>query len=52
MTALICAPPSFSVKYMWPVFHTLQLEISPSSQTSPNFVSMSARMPAVSSLTE
>jgi len=37
---------------MCPVFHTLQFEISPSSQTSPNLFSMSARMPAVSSLTE
>ena len=47
----LCAPPSLSVKYMCPVFHTLQFEISPSSQTSPNVVSSSARMPAVSSLT-
>ena len=30
ITALICAPPSFSVKYTWPVFQARQFEISPS----------------------
>ncbi len=36
MTPRICELGSFKVKYMWPVFHTLQLESSPSTQTSMN----------------
>ena len=39
---------SLSVKYMWPVFQTLQLESSPSTQTSKNSRSSSERMRAVS----
>jgi len=34
ITALSCAPGSFSVKYRWPVFHSRQFEISPTTQTS------------------
>src|SRR4029078_2241993 len=51
ITALSCAPASFSVKYRWPVFHSRQLEISPSIQISAYVVSSRLRIPAVASLT-
>ena len=51
ITALICAPGSFSVKYRWPVFQSRQLEISASTQTSAYAVSSTSRMLAVRSLT-
>src|SRR5213596_3233425 len=51
MTALSWDPGSFNVKYKCPVFHSRQLEISPSTQTSTYAVSRRFRMPAVSSVT-
>src|SRR5678815_4340372 len=44
MTPLICACRSLSVKYMWPVFQTLQFESSPSTHTSKKSRSSSERI--------
>src|SRR4051812_30698303 len=52
MTALICDPPSFSVKYRWPVFQTRQFDSSPSTQTSKNSASRRSRTRTVSSVTD
>src|SRR3954451_19070218 len=51
ITPLICAPLSFSVKYRCPVFHSRQLETSPSTQMSPKPVSSRSRIAFVSSET-
>ena len=49
ITPRTCAPESLSEKYMWPVFHTLQLDSSPSTQTSKKRSSSVARICALSS---
>src|SRR5918996_4475380 len=51
MTPLTWAFASFSVKYMWPVFHRRQFDSSPSTQTSTNRSSSRTRIRPVSSET-
>src|SRR5687767_13240517 len=46
ITPRTCEAPSFSVKYMWPVFQTLQFESSPSTQMSVRCPSRSPRIDA------
>src|ERR1700687_6513978 len=51
MTPRLCDAGSFSVKYRCPMFQTLQLESSPSTHTSKNWVSSRSRTPTFSSVT-